>query len=449
MSTTAAVPTARGALPLVGHVPAVFRDALGFLSALPAEGDLVRLRLGPQSMVLVCSPELTRQLLQDDRTFDKGGHIMDWVREIGGDGLASCPHSMHRRQRRLCQPSFQAQRYPAYSTVMAAEAEAAAAHWQDGQAFDTHRHIMKYASQAGVRAMFTTGVPDTSMERFPDDVATLLEGIVARAVLPSFLTGLPTPGNRRYFQARARMHDTVAGIISDRRAGPSDHGDLLSSLLSATDSESQGDSRAFTDSEVRDQVVTFLMAGTETTATTVSWALYLLARHPEIQEQVSDEIDEVLKGEAPAFDHLPDLELVDRVITETLRLYPAAWLNTRTTTRDTRLGGVGLPRGTSLMYSPYVIHHRPDVYEDPESFRPDRWLGTRPNPVTYLPFGGGARKCIGERFAWTEIALFLATLVGRWRFTPADDRPVAPTIGLSLTPKKLRLRVTRRSSPEA
>ncbi|MEU3519887.1 cytochrome P450 [Streptomyces sp. NPDC006654] len=448
MSSSAVVPTARGALPLVGHAPALLRDALGFFSALPALGDLVRIRLGSQSMVLVCSPELTWKLLQDDRTFDKGGHVMDRVREIGGDGLASCPHSQHRRQRRLCQPSFHASRYAGYSTVMAAEAEAAAAQLRHGQTADVHRHVMRYASQAGVRAMFSTGVPDEYMELFPGDVATVLEGIVVRAVLPPVLTRLPTPGNRRYFQARSRTRQTVSRIIAQHRASGTDHGDLLSSLLAATDTESDDGSRTLSDSEALDQVVTFLLAGTETTATTVSWALHLLAQNPQIQRRVREQIDTVLRGAAPSHDDLPRLELIDHVITETLRLYPAAWLNTRITTRDTRLGDFDLPQGTSLVYSPYVIHHRSDVYDDPELFLPDRWHGVRPDRTTYLPFGGGARKCIGDRFAWTEIALFLATLLSRWEFSPADDRPVVPAVGLSLTPKNLRLRVTRRTAPD-
>jgi cytochrome P450 len=200
--------------------------------------------------------------------------------------------------------------------------------------------------------------------------------------------------------------------------------------------------------EVCDQVISFFLAGSETLATALAWALHLLARNPAILDRLHAEIDTVLDGRTPAWDDLPRLELTRRIIAETLRLYPSGGLFSRTVTTNTRLGGHPLPAGTPVLVSPYLIHHRPDVYPDPSAFDPDRWPAANGGRTrgTYLPFGAGARVCIGERFALTEAVLALAAIAGRWHLHPVPSSRVRVPGIVVVRPSGLRMRVRPRTA---
>jgi cytochrome P450 len=444
MTIDRALPLAPRALPLLGHALPLVRDPLGFVASLPAHGDLVRFQLGPQSVVMVCDPALVRQVLLDDRTFDKGGPLYDRARETFGDGLVTCPHAAHRRQRRLCQPAFHPSRLPAYAQAMADSAHATVASWHDGQIIDATTEMTGLTVRCAVQTMFATALTPQATRHAYDDATTILGGIFWRTITPAPLLRLPLPANRRYQRAQTRLRHTAAGIIAARRAEGADHGDLLSAFLTATDPDSPRPTATFSDEELIDQVVTFFGTGSETTAHTLAWALYLLARHPEVERRVHAEVDHVLAGAPAAHAHVSALDLTARVITETLRLYPPGWLATRTVTRDTELAGIPMPAGTTLAYSPYLLHHRADLHEEADRFDPDRWSGTQPDRAAYLPFGAGARKCIGEAFALTEAVLSLATVVSGWRVHPLTTRLARPVVRAGLSPRGLRLRVTAR-----
>lgn len=434
-----------GALPLLGHIPRLLRDPLKFLTSLPAHGDLVQIRLGPVSAIVVCDPELTRQVLIDDHTFDKGGPLFTRLREVIGDGLASCPHSLHRRQRRLTQPGFRRNRLSTYAEAMSAEVAAVADSWRDDQIVDVPRVMMNLSMRILMDTVFSSTLPPTEFQETLDDINTVMAGAYRRMVLPPQWSQLPTPGNRRYHRANTRLRQTVDGVIHDRRTGGTDYGDLLSVMLITRD---PGDGLGMTDAELSDQLVTFFMAGAESTATTMSWALHLLAHNPDIEEKVHAEVAAVLAGAPAGWEHLPGLELTSRVVTETLRLYPPGWIVTRTVTTDTRLDGHLLPAGTNVVYSPYVIHHRGDLYRDPERFDPDRWDKEHHQPPprsTFIPFGGGARKCIGDEFSITETILALATIVARWRLRELPGQHIRPVASVSLRPLDgMRMRVHSR-----
>ncbi|HEU5157042.1 MAG TPA: cytochrome P450 [Streptosporangiaceae bacterium] len=436
---------APGALPLVGHVLPLMRDPLGFVRSLPAHGDLVEVRLGPVRTLVVCTPELTRQVLLDDRTFDKGGPVFGRFREIAGNGLVSCPHADHRRQRRLLQPAFRRTRLPGYATVMAEQFAEGVGSWRDGQVIDVTAAMQMIAGRTGVATMFTGALSATDLARMVDDLNTVLTGIYRRVLLPPPFDRLPTPANRRYDRVRARLRRTLGELIAAYRAHGVDRGDLLSVVLAGRDAP--GDGRGLSETEVVDQLVTFFIGGTESTAVTVSWALNLLGRHPDVADRLHEEVDEVLAGARPAFDDLPRLDLTGKIVTETLRLYPPAWMLTRTATADTELGGHAVPAGTPVAFSPYLVHHRADVHPDAERFDPDRWNAGNASPPprdAVLPFGAGARICIGADFGMTEATIALATIAARWRLEHVSDRPVRPAIGLAMIPKDLRMRVRAR-----
>jgi cytochrome P450 len=449
-----AIPAAPRAWPLLGHVVPLLTAPLAFASSLPSVGDLVQIRLGPVKAVVVCDPELTRQVLTHDQVFDKGGPIYDRVRELAGDGLGTCPHSRHRRQRRLTQPAFHHTRLPAYARTMTAQIDTVTGGWRDGQDLDVLAEMQALTARVMLATMFSTSLTAEVLQQSVSDMATFVNGVSRRTVMPAWLRSLPTPGNRRYQQAIVRLRNTIASIIAGRQSRPFDGEDLLSALLAARDTDAlsvPGISGApgagrLSRGEVYDQVMSFFLAGSETLATALAWALHLLACHPAILDRLHAEIDTVLAGRTPSWEDLPRLKLTSRIIAETLRLYPSGGLFSRTVTTDTRLGAHSLPAGTPVLVSPYLIHRRPDVYPDPGVFDPDRWpaAGEGRTRGTYLPFGAGARVCIGERFALTEAVLALAAIAARWQLDPVPGSKVRVPAIVVLRPSGLRMRVRPR-----
>ncbi|HEX4101609.1 MAG TPA: cytochrome P450 [Pseudonocardiaceae bacterium] len=437
--------TAPGALPLLGHTLPLLRNPLQFLASLPTCGDLVRIRIGPVEAIVVCKPELIRQVLLNDRVFDKGGPLLDRGREMLGDGLATCPHSLHRRQRRLTQPAFHPTRLPGYAQMMTKHITDVTGSWQDGQVLDVLPEMMTLTTRTVVETMFSDALPPAVLGAVLDDFSAVLARIYKRAFMPPALDSLAIFGNRRYDRARLRLRQIIGRVVTERRASRADRGDLLSILLAASDPT---DGQGLSDAEIVDQVLTFFIAGSETTAGTLAWAVHLLARHPDIERRLHAEVDAVLAGAAASFEDLPKLELTGRALTETLRLYPPIWISTRTTTTDTHLGGHPIPAGSILAYSTYLLHHRPDLYPDPDRFDPDRWTGhtAQPPREALIPFGGGPRKCIGDTFAVTAATLALATLAGRWRLRLLPGQHVHPALVPLLHPRGLRMRATARTT---
>ncbi|MFE3989286.1 cytochrome P450 [Nocardia tengchongensis] len=437
-SSIAAVPHR---LPLLGHMVSLLRDPLGFLSSLPMHGDLVRVGLGPVTAVAVCDPALTQELLRRDRVFDKGGPLLERVREALGDGLVTCPHSLHRRHRRLVQPAFHPGRTAEYAAVMSGRIAEIVESWREGQVLDMKAELHAITSAVTAATLFTHSVPQPVLRQMLRDVDHVVRAMMLRTLMPSPLLRLPTPGNRAYERSIAAVRTALAEIIAARRAEGVDRPDLLSALIAAHDPDGAG----LSDLEIGDEVITFFVAGTETTATALAWALCLLELHPDLAERQRTEVETVLAGRAARYDDLPNLPLTARIITETLRLRPPVWFVTRTVSEDTELGGHALAAGTTVLYSAFTIQHRPDRHPEPERFDPDRWLPTVERPTVrgdFLAFAGGARKCIGENFAMTEMTLALATITARWRLHTLPGSDTRPARSATLQPRRLRMRVT-------
>ncbi|MFJ4921616.1 cytochrome P450 [Streptomyces sp. NPDC088725] len=448
-ATAASVPVAPQGLPLLGHALPLLRDPLAFIMSLSGYREMVRVKLGPSSAVMICDPALTRQVFLNDKVYDKGGPIYDRIREVIGDGLSTCSYTLHRRQRRLCQPSFHPTRLPGYGAVFARASEAKAESWSEGDILDVTQEMMTLTTRATMETMFSGALPEETMRRALADTATIVSAFFRRMMTPAFLRQLPTPQKRRYDAARDRLAETIAEVIADRRADPTDHADLLSTLVGAVDEESEDGQKQLSDAELADEALTFFLGGMETTAITLAWALHLLATNPDVQRRLQAETDSVLAGGKLDAAHLPSLELAGRVVTETLRLYPPAWMMTRTVRQDAELGGVKLKSGSTLVLSPYLLHRRPDLYTEPDRFDPDRWLEGQPDRATYIPFGAGPRKCIGDQFALTEAILALTAIVSRWELTPVGDEPFKPKVETSLSSRGLFLRLTERKKDSA
>ncbi|GHE09726.1 cytochrome P450 [Streptomyces alanosinicus] len=446
MTDQATVPHAPGGLPLLGHALSLVRDPLAFLKSLPRHGDLVRIRIGPAAAIVICDPELTRDVLRDDRTFDKGGVVIDAVREAVGDGITTSPRSIHRRLRRLAQPAFHHARLTGYAHAMTAQIDATTAGWRRGQVLNVPAEMLSLTMKVAAETMLSGTLSPVALSQAIADLNVLLAGMYRRTITPPRLKRLSTPANRRHFQARSRLQQTIEAIVVERRTSATGRDDLLESVLNARDLAAEGNGQLPTVTEVRDQILTYFNAGSETLSNLLSWTLHLLAHHPDVEERLHSEVDAVLAGSPATLEHLPELELTSRILTETLRLYPPSWIITRSTTAKTILGHHLIPAGTTLVYSPYVIHHRSDLYQDPEKFDPDRWTTSPPPPHAFIPFGGGARKCIGDQFALTEASLALATIANRWTLRPAGNHSVRPTPAITLRPRGLRMLLIRRGT---
>ncbi|MFI6461917.1 cytochrome P450 [Streptomyces sp. NPDC050528] len=418
--------TAPGAVPLLGHVLTLWRRPLEFLASLPAHGDVVEVRLGTGRAYLACHPDLVHHILVNPRIFDKGG-LFDKARQLLGNSLSVSRGDEHRYQRRVIQPAFHSTKIADYTAAVGDDTRTAIASWEAGRTQDIGEAMHALLMRVAARTLFSTGADDRTVEEARHCLRIVSQGIYKRTISPlDILEKLPTPGNRRYDHANRRLREIVESMISERRRSAADHGDLLSTLLRA---EHPDTGQRLTDEEILDQVVTFLVAGSETTASTLAFVFHLLGTHPEAERRVHAEIDAAVGDRSPVFDDLPRLEYTRAVITEALRLYPPSWMSMRVAAVDTDLGGHPVPAGALVLYSAQALHHNPELFPDPEEFDPERWLGDRAKEVprgALLPFGAGSHKCIGDVLALTETALIVATIASRWHLRPVPGTTLRP-----------------------
>ncbi|MFI6010214.1 cytochrome P450 [Streptomyces sp. NPDC051243] len=449
--------TAPGIFPLLGHGIALFRRPLAFLNSLPAHGDLVEIRLGPQRAWMVCHPELARRVLRDTRTFDKGGPQYDRLRILMGNGVVTCRHEAHRRQRRLLQPDFRPSQVADHTELMVEEAEAVCREWRPGQAIDVSAAMTSFTTGVISRVLFSDSLDAATTAEVRHSLSAIVRGLFVRTVVPvDALFRVPTPANRRYRRAVDRVHAIIDAAISERRRG-APREDLLGTLLAAT--RDDGADGAITEQEVHDHLVSLLLTGSESPSMCLASAFSLLAEHPETERRLHAEVDTVLAGgRRPGPDDLPRLVHTRCVVTETLRHSPPGWLFTRVTTRETELAGCRLPRGATVLYSPYLLHHDPASFPEPDRFEPERWLPGRAGDEQHgamIPFAAGSRKCIGDVLSMAEMTVALATIAGRWRLRHLPGPVERPRPGATLGPRSLvmicepRAHVPAGTSPRA
>ncbi|MCT9139485.1 cytochrome P450 [Streptomyces violarus] len=436
------VGTAPGIFPFLGHGIDLVRRPLAFLESLPTHGDLVEIRLGPQRAWMACHPDLVHQVLGDPETFDKGGPLYDRLRILLGDGVGTCRHQDHRRQRRLLQPGFRKARVAGQVQLMGEEVESVCRAWRGGQAVDISATMMDLSTRVISRVLFSDSLDAATAVEMRRCLATVVRGMFVRTVMPvDALFRVPTPANRRYRHASDRLRAIVDAAVAERRRGPArdDRDDLLGTLLAAA--RGDGVDSAITDREVHGQVITLMFAGAESTALCLSSALDLVARHPEEERRLHSEVDAVLaSGRPPGPDELPRLVRTRCVLTETLRHRPPGWFFTRVATKETELAGHRLPPGATVVFSPYLLHHDPALFPDPDRFLPDRWLpgqAVAVRPGAMIPFGAGRRKCIGETLAMSEVMVAVAYITRHWRLRhlPGYEERLRPAA--SLGPREL------------
>lgn len=421
---------------LGGHLREFRADRLEFLTRLSREyGDVVAIRLGPARIWSLNHPDLIEDVLVTKNRIMHKHFALRSARPTLGEGLLTSEGDHWRRQRRLSQPAFHRDRVASYGQVMVESTERMLHGWQPGQRRDLQADMMQLTLEIVAKTLFDADVAGESAG-IAHAMETLMASFTDRVNrLVKFPTWLPIPANARFKHAMGVVKGILDAIIADRRRSGEDRGDLLSMLLGATDDE--GDGTGMSDRQLRDEVVTLFMAGHETTANTLAWVWYLLSLHPEAERRLHEELDDVLGGRPPSVEDLPRLRYTDHVVTETLRLFPTAWLLGREPTEPCEVGGYRVPRGTTLWMSQWVIHRDARWFEDPLSFRPGRWedgLAKRLHRYAYFPFGGGPRICIGNHFATMEAVLLLATIARRFRPVVTPGAVITPIPTMTLRP---------------
>jgi cytochrome P450 len=306
--------------------------------------------------------------------------------------------------------------------------------WKAGEQRDIAREMMRLTLRIVAKTLFDADVRG-EMDEIGSALTTALELFSATMTLPFYdlIEKLPLPQNQRFRSARARLDSTIYRIIEDRRKSDEDRGDLLSMLLIAQDTE--GDGTGMTDQQLRDEAMTIFLAGHETTANALVWTWYLISQHPEVAAKFHAEIDAVIGDRLPTMEDFPKLKYTEMIFAESMRLYPPAWVFGRRAINSHELGGFTIPAKSIHLMSPYVVHHLPEFFPEPDKFIPERWTPEekekRPK-FSYFPFGGGPRQCIGEGFAWVEGVLILATLGRKWnlRLVPGHRVKTEPLITL-------------------
>jgi cytochrome P450 len=402
------------------------RNPLEFFERLARTyGDLAHVRLGGEHVYVVSDPRVIKAVLTTDSQRFTKSRGLERTKRLLGEGLLTSEGATHLRQRRLMQPAFHRERVAKYGETMVDYADRARQSWRDGEAIDLSHEMSRLTLSIVGQTLFDTDVASQARE-----VGDALTGVMESfwtLMLPwsAAIERLPLPRMRRSRLSRAKLDAIVYGLIRERRATKRDHGDLLSMLLAAQDDEDRG--RGMTDVQIRDEAMTIFLAGHETTANALMWTWYLLSQSPAIERALHEEVDRVLAGRLPTVNDIATLPYVERVVTESMRLYPPAWLVGRRAIEPYTIDGYTLPRRSILIMSQWIVHRDARHYREPERFDPDRWTpafkASLP-PFAYFPFGGGPRRCIGESFAWMELALIVATIAQRWRFELVPGHPV-------------------------
>jgi cytochrome P450 len=446
MPATLLPPGPKGKL-LTGNLAELRQDTLAVFTRCAREfGDVATIRFGITRALVLNHPRLIEEvLITNARNFRKHFGVR-LLRASFGNGLLTSEGEFWLRQRRLIQPAFSRERIATYATIMVEIADRLTSNWRDGEHRDVHTDMSRLTLEIIARAMFGASVGEQAIA-VGEAVAVLADGVSQRLNslfrLPHVI---PTLANIRRGRAALRLDSILYDIIRKRRQSKETGDDLLGILIRASDED---DGTQMTDRQLRDEAFTLFVAGHDTTALTLTWGLYLLARHPDVARRLENELDEVLNGRSPGAADLPQLRYADMVIHEIMRLYPSAYAIGREAIEACEIGGYDVPAGSTVLMSQWAVHRDPRWYNDPDRFLPERWadgLERKLPKCAYFPFGGGPRVCIGNHFALMEAILVLSAIMRNWRVSvPAGEQPVRPKPLITLRPERpVQLTLERR-----
>lgn len=423
-----------------GPMGAFLRDPLGFLlQAQKQFGDVFRFRMGPMQVYFFYHPEHVRRVLVENQKNYERGWQYRALKRLFGESLTTSEGDYWLRQRRLAQPAFSRQRLSEYAAVMTDATAELAAHWRraarEAQAIDIREEMSRVTLAIASRTLFDRDV-SSEADEVGRAFTALGDYFDFRFNHPISAPPLwvPTAMNRRFRRAVSMLNRTVAEIIRERLKNPSDRGDLLSMFIAARDEET---GEKMTDDQLRSEVLTFLLAGHETTSTALAWTWYLLASHAPIRERIRDEVRSAIGDRTPTAADCPRLPFTRAAILESMRLYPPVWLIARSVVAEDEIAGYRIAKRGTAVVCQYVTHRHPDFWESPETFDPDRFSpdrsANRPKEA-YFPFLGGPHQCIGNDFAMLAMQLVVARLMQEFDVSLVPGQTIKAKASLGLWP---------------
>jgi cytochrome P450 len=449
MTTTArlALPLAPGprGVPLLGNALEAWKNPLDlFARGIREHGDIVRFKLGPFRYLLLNDVDAVKHVLVDNAKNYTKSRNYKGLKLVLGEGLLTSEGDFWKRQRRLVQPAFHRDRLAGFVDTMATATTAALERWEPkvGTTFDVHAEMMRLTFHIVGLTLLGANLVDEA-DAFGKALTTALEfaNDYAEAAMP-LPPWVPTPRNIEFKRALKTLDDLVLRVIAERRRSAREENDLLGMLMAVKDEEA-GEGAAhtgMTDRQLRDEIMTLVLAGHETTANALTWTWYLLSKHPDIARRVKREVDEVLGGRTPGLPDLAKLVYTRQVIDESMRLYPPAWAFERQAIEDDEVKGFAVPKGTLIGICPFTLHRNVAYWSNPEGFDPDRFAPNASEKTerprwAYLPFGGGPRMCVGSAFATMEAQLVLAMFAGRYRLDLPAGTNVEMIPAVTLRPR--------------
>ncbi|MEU7634132.1 cytochrome P450 [Nocardia sp. NPDC049220] len=418
------------------------RTPLEFLSRMLDEhGDIFSVDLLGMPTIVLNDPTFVDHVLKrHHHNYDRNGPAVEMARNMFGYGLGTASRPEWLLQRRLLQPAFHRQRIAAFDEMMTTAIETTHDRWEQariaGTPIDVGAEMTDLTLRIVLATLFDLNPGDEILRTFTDAFTITTQELASFMRFPLLPLSVPTPGHRRFHRALNVLDSIMYEMIRRHRADEGSDQSLLSRMMAARDAES---GEGMTDRQLRDEILTMLFAGHETSANTLTWVWYLLGHHPDVEERLRAEIDTVLADRRPRTADLPPLTYTRQVIQETLRLYSPAWHNYRQAVEDDEIGGYRIPAGTTILWSYYFIHRHPNYWPNPEQFDPDRFSevndvgGTHPG---YYPFGAGPRMCIGNVFAMAEMQLTIAMTLQRYRLVPTSNKLIAPVPLITLHPRR-------------
>jgi len=415
----------------IREILAVRRDIIGFLNHVKSYGDISCFRLGPQLCYYANHPDYIHDILLTHQQVLQKTWIFRRAEDAFGQGILMSTGEAHRRQRKLLQPAFQKQRISSYLQTMIDVAERDANSWRDGSTVDMAQEMQRTTISVAAQTLFGTDVAEEAQEIGQALAAAMDVFSQIKGPFAFILNSIPImPRNIRFERAKRRVHTTIHKLIAQRRNSGEDRDDFLAMLLKA---QHEDDHKGLSDEQVRDEAVSIFISGFETSTNTLSWAWYMLAKNPGVEEELHRELDTVLGGRLPQPADLERLTFTRKVICEVLRHYPSVYVIPRRVTESCPLGDFTMPPGSLVFVGIYTVQHDPRFYDEPERFNPHRWTPEMTLPrFAFSAFGGGPHACLGEHFAWAETVLLLAVLAQRWkaRVAPGYEVKMNPLVNL-------------------
>jgi cytochrome P450 len=415
------------------------RDSLHFLTAMARTyGDVVALPFGPLRVYLLAHPEHIASVLQHNHRNYQKSPFTDRIRPLLGQGLATSEGTLWHTQRRLMQPAFQRASLAPLAATITRATQTMLERWRPqaatGGTVDIMAEMLWLTGEVISRALFGTSLPEGGQSLFADFTTVTRYAWQRMLALTTWSARLPSPGRHRFTLALARLEAIIKQLVEAHRAQDRAQGDLLARLLAARDPTTGAPMSA---QQIRDEVMTLVFAGHETTAVALTWTCHVLAQYPDVQERVRREATTVLAGKSPTLADLAHLSYTHMVIQEVLRLYPPAWVIARIARTDDEIGGYPIPAQTTVLLSPYVTHRHPAFWPDPERFDPERFAsprGVARPPCAYFPFSVGPRVCLGEHLAMMEAQLTVAQVIQAYQVTLRAGQRITPQPLLTLRP---------------